>query len=159
MCHEILLTFVTESLCKKGIVISTSNLLSECQVSEHITCMDSKSVSRLVKNPRHITAFTSPTKPISQKCLHHKWQTTTRTSVVRRKMTYSMHTFHQFLYSYRFNTDVLPNKQQIVQLCKHLWPEIKTDGYWNVCILKQSMLKCYFCNCTTEHTVTWCKLC
>ena len=39
MCHEILLTFVTESLCKKGIDISTSDLLPECQVSEHITCM------------------------------------------------------------------------------------------------------------------------
>ena len=51
MCHEILLTFVTESLCKKGIVISTSDLLPESQVSEHITCMDSKSVNRLVKNP------------------------------------------------------------------------------------------------------------
>ena len=28
--------------CKKGIVISTSHLLFEFQVSEHITCMDSK---------------------------------------------------------------------------------------------------------------------
>ena len=118
--------------CIKWIVISTSDLLSECQESEHITCMDSKSMNRLVKNPRHITPFTSPTKPISQKRLHHKCQTTTRTSVVRRKMTYSMHTLDQFLYSYTFNTDVLPNKQQIVQLCKRLWPEIKTGGYWNV---------------------------
>ena len=36
--------------CKKGIVVSTSHLLSEFQVSEHITC-------RLVKNPKHITAI------------------------------------------------------------------------------------------------------
>ena len=29
-------------ICKKGIVISTSHLLSEFQMREHITCMDSK---------------------------------------------------------------------------------------------------------------------
>ena len=28
--------------CRKGIVISTSHLLSKFQASEHITCMDSK---------------------------------------------------------------------------------------------------------------------
>ena len=61
MCHEILSTFVTESFCKKGIVISTSDLLPESQMSEHVTCMDSKSVNRLAKNPKHITAINSPT--------------------------------------------------------------------------------------------------
>ena len=35
-----LLSDINDMLCKKGIVISTSHLLSEFQVSKHITCMD-----------------------------------------------------------------------------------------------------------------------
>ena len=40
---------------KKGIVISTSHLLSECQVSEHITiAWTVNSVNRLVKRSKHL---------------------------------------------------------------------------------------------------------
>ena len=42
----------------QGLVISTSHLLSEFQVSEHITCMDSK-LCEQIKNPKHITAMPS----------------------------------------------------------------------------------------------------
>ena len=46
--------------CEKGIVISASNLLSEFQVSEHITCMDSKFCEQ---NSKHVTAITFSSKP------------------------------------------------------------------------------------------------
>ena len=69
----------------------------------------------LVKTPKLLIHITNARLLLEHQLSEGKWQ----------------HTLHQFLYSYRFNTDVLPNKQQIVQ---HLWPEIKTDGYWNVCI-------------------------
>ena len=36
--------------------------LIEFQVSEHITCMDSNSVNRLFKNPKHITAISFSSK-------------------------------------------------------------------------------------------------
>ena len=57
--------------CKKGSVILTSHLLSEFQVSEHIHSWTVNSVSSLVKDPKHITAITSPPKPDLYH-LHHK---------------------------------------------------------------------------------------
>ena len=46
----------------KEIVISTSHLLCQFQVSEHIICMDSYSANSLVKNPKHITAIAFSSK-------------------------------------------------------------------------------------------------
>ena len=49
--------------CKRGIVISTSHLLSEFRVSNILHAWTVNSVNILVKNPKHISAFTFSSKP------------------------------------------------------------------------------------------------
>ena len=54
-----------ERMYYKGIVISANHLLSQFHISEHISCIawTVNAMSRLIKNPKHISAITFLSKP------------------------------------------------------------------------------------------------
>ena len=65
-------------ICKNGIVISTNHVLSEFQVSEHITAQTVNLVNRLVKNLKAHSSNQKVTFHPSLKFthLHHKQMST-----------------------------------------------------------------------------------